>query len=42
MIACPPALFLKLMEVRLSMFERAKALVSERCKAPLNASDVGA
>ena len=39
--ACPPALFLQLMEVRLSMFERAEALVSERREAPLDASDVG-
>lgn len=30
------------MEVRLSMLERAEALVSERCEAPLNASNVGA
>lgn len=29
------------MEVRLSMFERAEALVSERREAPLDASDVG-
>lgn len=29
------------MEVRLSMLERAEALVSERREAPLDASDVG-